>query len=374
MTERAFFDPDHVDRPTPERPWRAVLLAAVLVTAALTAGWEIYWRGKGLVAGDINNTNGLWAEARRRASGDATVMIGSSRILFDVDLDVWEQATGVRPVQLALEGTSPRAFLADLADDDTFHGLVMVGVTAPIFFTSKGGKREEALRFYRKESPSQRVDHWLMVELEKRLAFLDEQSRPKRQVQIWPLPLRAGMKTPFDPRKLSVSTADRNTEMWSRLEADPAYREEARQEWLTGFQRLAPPPGPDGKPMAMPDAAVDAVIAEVKANVEKIRARGGDVVFLRFPYAGPWVPMEDNGFPRARFWDRLLRDTGCFGVAWQDHPELQGYDLPEWSHLSAREAERYTRALAPLFTREYAAFKAARATTAPPIEGSGSRL
>ena len=352
MANLRFFDPEHVDRPTPARPWSAIALGVVAAVVLMTFGWELFWRAKGLEPGDINNTNGLWAEARRKATGDATVVVGSSRILFGLDLDVWEEVSGVRPVQLALEGTSPRVFLKDLADDVSFRGLVLVGVTAPLFFTTDGGLRADALKYTRDETLSQRADHQLMVRLERVFAFLDEQSRPKRQFSIWPLPLREGMQTRFDPRKLSSAGPDRDTHMWKRVEADPAYREEARQMWITGFKRLAPPPGPDGKPMAMPDAAIDAVIAEVKGNVDKIRARGGDVVFVRFPYTGPWTDVEDKGFPRERFWDRLVRGADAVGVAWQDHPELQGYDLPEWSHLSASEAKRFTRALAPIVDRE----------------------
>lgn len=354
MAKLEFFDPEHVDRPVPAQRWRSIAVAALGAVALLTFGWEAYWRSRGFETGDFNNTNGLWADARRHATGDATVMIGSSRILFDVNLDVWEEISGVRPVQLALEGTSPRVFLKDLADDEKFKGLVIVGVTAPIFFTREGGLRASAMQYARDETIAQRVDHALMIGLERVFAFIDEQTRPKRQIQIWPLPLREGMKPRFDPRKLESLDVDRGAQMWSRLETDPAYREEARGQWLVGFQVMAPPPGPDGKPAAMPDAAIDAVIREVKQNVEKIRARGGDVAFLRFPYDGPWMQMEDNAFPRARFWDRLVSGVDALGIAWQDYPELQGYDLPEWSHLSASEAERYTRALAPIFYREYA--------------------
>lgn len=96
------------------------------------------------------------------------------------------------------------------------------------------------------------------------------------------------------------------------------------------------------------------------ANIDKIRARGGEVVFLRLPCAGFLLQVEDGGFPRERVWDRLLRDTNSMGIAWQDYPELQGYDLPEWSHLSASEAERYTRALVPIFYRELEKRKAAQ--------------
>jgi hypothetical protein len=346
----SFFDPEHVERPTPARPWLAMLLVSLAVTAALTAGYEIYWRGKMFRPGDIENSSALWAQERRKATGDATVIIGSSRIFFDVDLDVWEEAAGVRPVQLALEGTSPRIFLKDLAEDEDFRGLVIVGVTSMVFFTQDGGLRAEVLDYTRDQSPSQRIDHWLSMYLDDAFAFMSEQTRPKRQMQLAPLPLRDGMKPLFSPRKLSISARDRNTEMWARVAEDERYRKEATDQWLLAFRLFAPPPGPNGEPPPpMPDEAINAVIAEVKANADKIRARGGDVAFVQSPYDGGFMPIEEQGFPRARFWDRLLAGTDSAGVTFLDHPELQGYVLPEWSHLEASEAERYTRALVPIF-------------------------
>lgn len=364
MTKRqplAFFDPEHVDRPVPGRPWRAIFLGALVATAILTAGWEMFWRGNSFDAGDFKNTGALWAQERRKAVGDRTVLIGSSRIFFDIDLDVWEDMTGVRPIQLALEGTSPRIFLKDLADDEDFQGLVIVGVTAPLFFTSDGGFRADALKYYHEETLSQRADHILSMQLERAFAFIDDQTRPRRQVEIWPFPLREGMPPRFDPRKLEVMEADRNTEVWRRVMEDERYREEAKQHWVFGTRNNAPPPNPDGSPAGpMPPEAVGAVIAEVNANIEKIRSRGGEVAFMRLPYEGAYTALEDNAFPRAQFWDRLVAETGAVGVSWHDHAELQGYELPEWSHLAPREAERYTRAVVPIF---YGELKARRLPT-----------
>src|SRR3546814_9231430 len=38
--------------------------------------------------------------------GDGWVFTGSSRVLFDLQLDAWQRLDGRRPIQLALEGTS----------------------------------------------------------------------------------------------------------------------------------------------------------------------------------------------------------------------------------------------------------------------------
>ncbi len=365
MSQRTYFDPERVDRPVPDKPWIALALTALLTTAALTAGWEAYWRSKSFDPGDINNSSALWAQERRKAKGDATVLIGSSRIMFGVDLDVWRRVTGVQPIQLALEGTSPRAFLKDLAADEEFRGLVIVGVTAPLFFTQEGGRRQEVLTYTRDQSPSQKVDHHLSMVLEDVFAFLDEQTRPKRQIEIAMLPLRDGMPPRSDPRKLSVSTRDRNTEMWRRVVEDEAYQIEAKEQWELLLKRLAPPPGPDGRPQEMPDEAISATIAAVKADVDRIRARGGDVAFVRFPYGGVFTPAEDFGFPRERFWDPLVAQTQSAGVSWHDYPALQAYELPEWSHLDPRDAETYTEDLAPILMAEIEAARARR--NSPPV-------
>jgi hypothetical protein len=149
---------------------------------------------------------------------------------------------------------------------------------------------------------------------------------------------------------LQALKEDRNGKLWARVVDDAAYREEAKQQWLIGLRLFAPQPGPNGEPpKPMPDEAIDAVIAEVNANIGKIRARGGDVAFMRLPYDGAFAAAEDNGFPRERFWDRLIEKTASVGVAWQDYPVLQGHYVPEWSHLAAKDAVEYTRAVTPIF-------------------------
>ena len=49
--------------------------------------------------------------------------------------------------------------------------------------------------------------------------------------------------------------------------------------------------------------------------------------------------------PRAETWDVLIEKTGAVGIHWLDHEELQGFYLPEWSHMTGSEADRYTKAL-----------------------------
>ena len=79
------------------------------------------------------------------------------------------------------------------------------------------------------------------------------------------------------------------------------------------------------------------------------------MVFIRMPSAGEYYAFEQKVFPRATTWDLLLKRTNTPGIHFEDYPELQGYELPEWSHLSASEANRFTKAMMPIVQREFEA-------------------
>jgi hypothetical protein len=101
--------------------------------------------------------------------------------------------------------------------------------------------------------------------------------------------------------------------------------------------------------------SVTALIGELTRDIARIRARGGDVAFVRFPSGGPLRELERREFPRERYWDRIARETGAAAIHFEDHPALRAYDPPEWSHLSRADAERFTRALVPILLDSLAA-------------------
>jgi hypothetical protein len=330
---------EEAHRDVPDRPWGRIALSALVLTILFMAGWEALWRYEGYQAGDIKNNNAAWAEQRRRAEGDATVLIGSSRNLFDVDLDVWQRVTGVRPVQLSVEGGSPRFALADLAADPRFHGLVVADVVTAAFFTRFGGHAAAALTYYQHETPSQRAGRYLSILPEEIFAYIDDQTRPKELWRRLVLPTRPGQAPDSpDPYKVGVSKADRNSRMWDVEAYDPAYRARQIAIWTEMFK-----PSPRDPPPNAPK-----VIAEVAANVARIRARGGNVVFVAHPLGGILATYDERDFPRARFWDALLAGSHAAGVRFDDYPQLQGFRLPELSHMDPRDAPTYTARLAPL--------------------------
>ena len=352
------------ERDVPPQPWRRIVLAGFVLFVLLMAAWETYWRDFGATPG-YRNSNGAWAEQRGRidaGEGGRTVLIGSSRVLFDVQLPEWEASSGERPIQLALEGTSPLPVLEDLAADPNFTGRLVIGVAPELFF-SGFAYRGEAIGHYHQRGPSQRSGHWLSKRLvEPYFAFYDADFALPTVVMRQPWPLRPGMRKDSPVRKLLEQDADRNTRIWRKVETDPEYRALARSIWL---ERLHGPPPPG---MDTPDKlrkVIDTQIDRAERAVATLRKRGVRMVFVRPPSDGEYYAFEQKVLPRPATWDVLLQRTGVPGIHFEDYPQLQGYELPEWSHLTQADAKRYTLALAPLVEQEFQRQERGAAAAAP---------
>ena len=113
----------HLHYHTPTISWRAALWLAIPLWMLALGVWEWFWRHQGYEPSYLNSV-GLWADARRKVGTDGNrdlVIVGSSRILFDLDLNVLsEELDAPYPIQLALEGTNPYDFLHDIAVDPLF--------------------------------------------------------------------------------------------------------------------------------------------------------------------------------------------------------------------------------------------------------------
>lgn len=331
--------------PVPDRPWLALALgAAVLATGGLVA-WEATCRswGYGPARDDIPD---LWNRERDKVVRDSIVIIGSSRVLFDLDLDVLEKGLGKRPLQLALVGSTPRPVLADLAADPSFAGTLLVGVTPPLFFAPGGPPLErptKALADRPNRGPARRWSFALFEHLDRHLAFLNGEDLALNPfLAELPWPVRPGTaRPPRIPPYIGALDEDRRCRMTERLATDPAFQAFIQKIWqdLLG---AAPPMEP-----AALVAIRDRQLAEIASQVAAIRARGGRVVFLRPPSTGWFRELEAKATPRAEYWDKLLAATGAPGIHFEDHPELSAFPCPEWSHLTYPDSVRFTEALVP---------------------------
>jgi hypothetical protein len=342
----------HQHRVIPRQPWPRLFVLTLLLEVACIVSWELFWRAHYFVPDDYEDTPAVWQIQRERATGNATVLIGSSRMWQDVDLTAWQAVTGTRPIQLAVAGKNPRPVLHDLADDRDFRGLVLCEVTPFLFFVESEVPILDFMRRGRAQTLSQRAANRLSMALERWLAFIDNETRISTLWTRIPLPLRPGAFPVREVPKGHLMSPDRNARMWTRLEKDPGYLAQFQRLWLffAGGPQRPLADDPPSAATAFPGLVgiVDSVATEVAADVRRIRARGGDVVFIRFPSSGPVYASESRAFPRALAWEPFLAQTHTTGVHFADYPQLQGYRLPEWSHMAAEDAPRFTRELAAI--------------------------
>ena len=330
---------DYVSRAVPPLPgW--ILLAAALVAAVLTLAWEMKMRSVGLTTRDLGDSPGHWSVERRKVDrGEADIaIVGDSRILFDTDLALLERMTGLRAVQLATVGTNSSFLLEDLAADPDFTGVALVGITELSYFRPKeqgAGYAARSLDYFSRESPSQRFGHRIQLALSHVFAFIDGNHRLSELAVTWPYWPRRYVRNAYDnPWKVMETQAGRQTWMWPVIWQNPWRLAQARRAW-NDFK---------GEPVT--DDVIVETIARSKAAIETIRARGGEVVYLRPPSMDPLLSNEHLRAPREKVWDRLIRETGTVGLYYADDPSLREMDLPEYSHLSPVCARQYTWAYA----------------------------
>lgn len=148
---------------------------------------------------------------------------------------------------------------------------------------------------------------------------------------------------PIFPRDFERTYFDRQAGMRPVFVADTNLQNRQKAIWaFFGKNRRPPLDGP----------LLDSLLQTIKADVDKIKARGGDVVFVRTPSSGWFWEGEQHGFPREKYWDRILSTTGCKGFHFTDYPETDHYECPELSHLSPADAVLYTKHLASTLQRE----------------------
>jgi len=147
---------------------------------------------------------------------------------------------------------------------------------------------------------------------------------------------------------------ERQTRMTDAAARPDPLQERIKDGWIPLF---SPPPMAPHTPKFVFEsiaAAVEARFGQTAGAVKKIRARGGQVIFVRFPHSGPLKELEDKATPRTAAWTRLMQETGAPNIYYSDHPELI-FDCPEWSHLTAADATEFSKRLVPHLKRALAA-------------------
>jgi hypothetical protein len=331
------------------------LIIALIISVIGLVSWETYWRSQGYYP-NLDDNKDLWAVQRAKidkASKKDVILIGSSRILYDIQLNEWEQETGIRPIQLASAGASPLPILHDIVEHTNFAGTVVVGVTPPLFFSTTfpmadpWNRAQTRIDHYFKRTYAQRSNHVLSIPLQQNLVLMsttEEEWTSNIDLKTLLRNIKIGNRIPegmppfyrFDDFSL-----DRNTEMTQRTVTDTAFANTIKNVWGY-FGKTSPPP----------DKA--STMAFFVKDVNTFMERGGNLILLRAPSTGGFRMGEKMGVPRTEYWDELVATLNVKSYHFEDYEQFKNLECPEWSHLSVEDARFFTSELAKIMIEDNA--------------------
>ncbi len=318
----------------PDAPWGKLWLLTISIVVGLLAGWEGFWRIRGFVP-SLNDDAQLWAFTRKqveREGKDAVVLLGTSRMQLGLNVAVFTQTTGIRPVQLAMNAEVPIVPLRHLANDPSFCGTIICEMAEDWMFPETiGGKAAEWIRVYEQQTWSASVEQWLESLSQSTLVFRLPSLAPS---QVW-----NSLLTGTGP-VLSYITMLPNRSMLADYTKLDIGEHRRRREVMARESYARWPP--------WPPAEFRARVRQLDALIAPLYARGGLVIFVRFPTSGAIWEMENQRYPRAQYWDVLVAETRATTIHFKDYPALAHFECPDGSHLDYRDALPFTQALADL--------------------------
>ncbi len=334
--------------------YRKIWLLALALSFVVLGGWEGFWRLKGYHRMPPAQDSREWAVLRKTAArgGDkAVVLIGTSRMIIDFDTDLFTGATGLRPVQLAIEGKSPLAVLANLADDHNFNGTVICDFHEVFVYATEGTKNprmnlsaQDFVKTYTDRSfltellPA-RVDQYAHKFFTQTFVFQMPELRPTNAIhylvrgQLPPKPQDSGTIT---REGMTISVRGRQL-TGDELEKLRKHFEELTETCIKSTTTSA-------------SLRTD-VAGYVDGIVRRIQARGGRVVFVCFPIGGKLWEINERSYPKKDFWDYLASHAAGTWIHFADYPALSGYNLPDWSHLDADGRLKFTKGLTDILVK-----------------------
>lgn len=324
--------PTIADTRQPAGPNGAMWAATLVLLAAALAVSELFWRTQGFLP-SVTDDEALWALQRDRVNhaGPQTLLIlGRSRIQQEFVPEVFrELCPEYDTIQLAVGGAHPVATLRDIAENTAFAGVVLCSISDASLLPELWEQQRPHLDFYYHQwGPLKRSGRAAKAFLQERLAFMAPELSFHNAVLDW-------LRDVLEPQFLRI-TADRHHVVdYRKVDlaqfADNQYKTIMKNigEYIR-FRGYAEWP---------------AGLGRIEDLVTLIQRRGGQVVFVRCPTSGPYRAIEEQYFPRKRFWDVLVRSTRAHTLHFEDIPGMRDFDCAEGSHLHLEDTHTFTRLL-----------------------------
>ncbi len=330
---------------------QAVLIAVLLAVTAIGA-WEGYCRSERYQL-KPNDDKHLWAEQRHKLtdlSSEDVVVVGSSRIMFDIQLDTWEELEGRKPVMLAVAGSPAMPVLRDVVHNSDFAGTLILGVSPSLYFAPLTkeqhgyNKIQKWIDHYHNRTYADRLGHFLAVNGPQKLfTFLTSTEGDfyneldlRTLLKRIPLGQRLPALPPF-PILYQVNE-DRNVNLMPQVAEAGLYQDQIKTFWNTVFT-----PKSEDIPSEEEQLEIkNKIITESVELVQAFEKRGGKVILVRCPSQDNVLKIEEELYPRNQYWNSLSKKLGVPSYYFRDYNFMNKYELPEMSHMKGEDARNFT--------------------------------
>jgi hypothetical protein len=303
-----------------------------------------------------------WIRQRERADAlgeRALILVGSSRVLLDLDLETLRRETGLEPVQLAVDGSSFVPVLKGLAEDPQVRGTILVDLAQNVLTIPA---RPDAAYDYQAQYAR---DHGALPDFDSSEAYLTDLLHGR-------LRSYADGTRPLTALRLRILQKD-PTAQYLRMLPDrevladyshvpqPAFY---YNRVIRNLGQQVPIEGRSYKDIEQDFAARIAALPPFDEHLfldslpaladmtRTIQAHGGKVIYATFPTSGYVRLIDDKRFPRPLFWDRFTAAVAAPHLNFEDVPALRGFYCPDGSHLDYHARPAFTRALAQALQAE----------------------
>jgi hypothetical protein len=316
--------------------WQSVWLTAIVVAGTVVFAFEQHWRARGYEP-SVMDSRELWAQQRDRVVSSSpqqqVALLGASRIQYGISIAAFEDeakrlSNSIRASMLAVNGHYPLAGLRDLAQDNRFRGVAVVGIDSRGFQKRHREMQQPWVHYYGHEwTPARNLHRTL-------LTMLQRHSIATRSDFSWSNLLTRWLDGFGPPHRDYVTFHADRSGATDYARSDVELIKAWRIRELASYYADTPP------------ISSDAWLTDNEQVIEWVRAisaRGGEVVFYREPASGEHLDLDEARFPRKDFWDALAKKMPATMIDFRDYSELN-IPTPDTSHIDARDIDRHTRA------------------------------
>jgi hypothetical protein len=342
------------DRRLPRLRWFTVLGGGLAIAAAFVGIMESRLAIRGFRPSVIDSPRS-WIRQRERADtlGEhALILVGSSRVLLDLDLDTLRRETGFEPVQLAVDGSSFVPVLKGLAEDPRVRGTILVDLAENVLTVpakpDAAYDYQAAFEHGRSALPDfEGSEAHLADWLHGWLRSYADGARP-----LTALRLRILRKDPT-PQYLRMLPDREVLADYSQVPQPAFYYNRV----IRNLGQAVPMAGRTSQDIERDFAARIAALPPFDDRLfldslpaladmtQAIQTHGGKVIYVTFPTSGYIRLIDDTRFPRPLFWDRFTAAVAAPELNFEDVPELRATYCPDGSHLDMHSRAHFTAAL-----------------------------